>query len=91
MTTSWYRDILSNEIPEFATENGVAVHVIVGESHGVQGAMMRETTQSLYLDAMLPAGASSARWLPAGHDVFVYVLRGNTLVDDAEASGDVGL
>ena len=91
MTTPWYRDIPSNEIPEFTTEDGVAVRVIAGESQGVQGAMTREATQPLYLDITLPAGASFAQPLPAGHNAFVYVFRGNALVGDAEASGNAGL
>jgi len=91
MTTPWYRDIPSNEIPEFTTEDSVAVRVIAGESHGVQGAMTREATQPLYLDITLPAGTSFAQALPAGHNAFVYVFRGSALVGDAEASGDAGL
>lgn len=91
MTTPWYRDIPSNEIPEFTTEDGVAVRVIAGESQGVQGAMTREATQPLYLDITLPAGASFAQPLPAGHNAFVYVFRGSALVGDAEASGNAGL
>ena len=91
MTTPWYRDIPSNEIPEFTTEDGVAVRVIAGESQGVQGAMTREATQPLYLDITLPAGASFAQPLPAGHNAFVYVFRGNALVGDADASGNAGL
>lgn len=91
MTTPWYRDIPSNEIPEFTTQDGVAVRVIAGESQGVQGAMTREATQPLYLDITLPAGASFAQPLPAGHNAFVYVFRGSALVGDAEASGNAGL
>lgn len=91
MTTPWYRDIPSNEIPEFTTEDGVAVRVIAGESHGVQGAMTREATQPLYLDITLPAGASFAQALPAGHNAFVYVFRGSALVGDAESAGNAGL
>ncbi|WP_296223871.1 pirin family protein [Ralstonia sp. UBA689] len=91
MTTPWYRDIPSNEIPEFTTEDGVAVRVIAGESQGVQGAMTREATKPLYLDITLPAGASFAQPLPAGHNAFVYVFRGSALVGDAEASGNAGL
>ncbi len=91
MTTPWYRDIPSGKIPEFTTEDGVAVRVIAGESQGVQGAMTREATQPLYLDITLPAGASFAQPLPTGHNAFVYVFRGNALVGDAEAPGNAGL
>src|SRR6266567_365279 len=38
MRAPWYRDIPAAEIPEF-THDGVSVHVIAGESHGVRGAM----------------------------------------------------
>ena len=91
MTTPWYRDIPSAEIPEVTTEDGVAVRVIAGASHGVQGAMTREATQPLYLDITLPAGASFAQPLPVGHNAFVYVFRGSALVGDAEAPGNAGL
>jgi len=91
MTTPWYRDIPSAEIPEFTTEDGVAVRVIAGASQGVQGAMTREATQPLYLDITLPAGASFAQSLPEKHNAFVYVFRGSALVGDAEAPGNAGL
>ncbi|WP_426397080.1 pirin family protein [Ralstonia sp. R-29] len=91
MTTPWYRDIPSAEIPEFTTEDGVAVRVIAGESQGVQGAMTREATQPLYLDITLPAGTSFAQPLPEKHNAFVYVFRGSALVGDADAPGNAGL
>ena len=50
--------------------------VIAGTSHGVTGAVTRETTAPLYLDLHLPAGASFSQPLPAGHNAFVYVYRG---------------
>ncbi|AKZ27514.1 pirin family protein [Ralstonia pseudosolanacearum] len=91
MTTPWYRDIPSAEIPGFTTEGGVAVRVIAGESHGVQGAMTRDATQPLYLDLSLPAGAAFAQPLPARYNAFVYVFRGSALVGDAQAPGGAGL
>src|SRR5438067_7622367 len=41
----WYRDIQADDIPEFRTPEGVAVRVIAGASHGVAGAVQRETTE----------------------------------------------
>ncbi|TAK93659.1 MAG: pirin family protein [Aquabacterium sp.] len=76
MSAPWYRDIQSAEIPEFRTDAGVAVRVIAGESHGVQGAMQREATQPLYLDLHLPDGAQFAQSLPIAHNAFVYVYQG---------------
>jgi redox-sensitive bicupin YhaK (pirin superfamily) len=38
--------------------------------------MQRETTEPLYLDLEIPAGASFAQPVPASHNAFVYVYRG---------------
>jgi redox-sensitive bicupin YhaK (pirin superfamily) len=75
MQAPWYRDIPSGEIPE-VVHQGVRARVIAGQSHGVQGAMQRDTTQPLYLDLHLEPGASFEQALPAGHNAFVYVYRG---------------
>ncbi len=76
MRAPWYRDIQSGEIPEVVTAEGARVRVVAGASHGVEGAMRREVTEPMYLDVTLPAGASFAQALPAGHNAFVYVFRG---------------
>lgn len=76
LSDPWYRDFAAADLPRFTTEAGVDVTVIAGASHGVQGAVSRDATQPLYLDLHLPAGASFAHALPAGHNAFVYVYRG---------------
>jgi len=76
MSAPWYRDIKAAELPRFATDAGVDVTVIAGESHGVAGAVTREATAPLYLDLHLPAGSRFAQPLPAEHNAFVYVYRG---------------
>ena len=81
MRAPWYRDIQSPEIPAFTTPEGVAVRVIAGASHGVAGAMQRETTEPLYLDLEIPGGATFAQPLPAGFNAFVYVYRGGVEID----------
>ena len=86
MTAPWYRDIASQEIPEFTTEAGATVRVIAGASHGVDGAMQRETTLPLYLDVHLRAGASFEQSLPAGHNAFIYVYRGHVQVGASEVA-----
>jgi quercetin 2,3-dioxygenase len=75
MRAPWYRDIASAEIPEF-THEGVTARVIAGASHGVQGAMQRETTEPLYLDLHFEPGARFEQPLAASHNAFVYVYRG---------------
>jgi redox-sensitive bicupin YhaK (pirin superfamily) len=75
----WYRDIRAEEIPELAV-SGARVRVIAGSSHGVTGAMQRETTEPLYLDIELAANAVFEQVLPAAHNAFVYVYRGELLL-----------
>ena len=103
MNTPWYRDFKADDLPKFVTEEGVAVTVIAGESHGISGAVTRDTTQPNYLDLHLPAGARFAQQLPAGHNAFIYVYRGEVsiagkavpvqrmaiLANDAQADGVV--
>lgn len=82
MTAPWYRDIQSGDIPEITTAEGVKLRVIAGESRGVAGAVQREATQPLYLDLHLPDGARFEQWLPAEHNAFVYVYRGEAQVGE---------
>jgi len=103
MSEPWYRDFAAAELPRFVTDAGVGVTVIAGASHGVAGAVTREATAPLYLDLHLPAGARFAQPLPAGHNAFVYVYRGEVriggetlpasrmaiLANEAEADGVV--
>jgi quercetin 2,3-dioxygenase len=81
MRAPWYRDIPSEEIPEFTTVDGVKVRVIAGNSQGVEGAMQREDTEPLYLDIALPSGASFGQLLPPSHNAFIYVYRGGIRVN----------
>lgn len=103
MIPAWYRDFPTEAIPQFTTSEGVTVRVLAGESHGVVGAMQRDATAPLYLDLHLPAGSRFEQPLPAGHNAFVYVYRGEAkvggsavpvrrmaiLANDAQADGVV--
>jgi redox-sensitive bicupin YhaK (pirin superfamily) len=77
----WYRDIPAEAVPRFTLDNGAVVQVIAGSSHGVAGAVQRDGTQPLYLDIELPAGAVLEHPLPAGHNAFIYVFRGEAVVE----------
>lgn len=81
MTEPWYRDIPNDELPKFVTDEGVAVTVIAGTSHGVEGAVQREITEPMYLDVHLPAGAVYRQTLPPTHNAFVYVYRGEVEIE----------
>ena len=76
MIPAWYRDIPSDEIPEYATAEGVTVRVIAGSSNGITGAMTREDPEPLYLDIALPADSQFSTTIPAMHNAFIYVYRG---------------
>jgi redox-sensitive bicupin YhaK (pirin superfamily) len=88
MVPAWYRDIPTEEIPEWQAP-GVTVRVIAGTAGAagageqqVAGAMQREHTEPLYLDMHLEAGARFEQPLPPGHNAFVYVYRGALSVGD---------
>jgi len=81
MQPAWYRDIPTQEIPEWQAE-GVTARVIAGSTHGVAGAMQRDGTQPLYLDLHLAPGALFTQELPAGHNAFVYVYRGELSIGE---------
>jgi redox-sensitive bicupin YhaK (pirin superfamily) len=80
MNAPWYRDFQNDQLPQLQTPEGVAVTVIAGASHGVQGAVIREITQPVYLDVHMPEGARFEQDLPAGHNAFVYVYRGEVRI-----------
>jgi redox-sensitive bicupin YhaK (pirin superfamily) len=81
MSAPWYRDIPTGEVPRFTLDSGATVQVIAGSTHGVAGAVQRDGTQPLYLDIELPEGASFEQPLPAGHNAFLYVFRGEVVVE----------
>jgi hypothetical protein len=81
MSAPWYRDIPAEDVPRFTLDSGATVQVIAGSSHGVAGAVRRDATQPLYLDIALPAGATFEQPLPAGHNAFLYVYRGEVVVE----------
>jgi redox-sensitive bicupin YhaK (pirin superfamily) len=80
MKAPWYRDFQNDQLPKLRTPEGVDVTVIAGESHGVQGAVTREITQPIYLDVHMHQGSRFEQTLPADHNAFVYVYRGEVRI-----------
>jgi len=80
MIPAWYRDIPKEEIPEYVTAEGTTVRVIAGTSNGVIGAMAREDTEPLYLDIDMAADSLFSTTIPAGHNAFVFVYRGELTI-----------
>ncbi|MFC4518521.1 pirin family protein [Cupriavidus pinatubonensis] len=82
MTAPWYRDMPADAIPTVALDNGGTVRVLAGASHGVAGAVTRPITEPIYLDVHLPAGQQFRQALPARHNAFVYVYRGELSIGE---------
>jgi redox-sensitive bicupin YhaK (pirin superfamily) len=83
-----YRDIKARDIPAVALDGGGEARVIAGTvEHGgrrttgpVNGAAAPVTTDPLYLDVRLPAGAAFEAPVAQGHNAFVYVYEGAATV-----------
>lgn len=75
MQPPWYRDFKAADLPQLQLP-GVNLTVIAGQSQGMAGAVQRERTEPLYLDLHMSAGSRFSQPLPASHNAFIYVYRG---------------
>lgn len=82
LSQPWYQDISSSKIPLLKLDSGAVVRVIAGQAQQLgqeqitAGAMQRPVTEPLYLDVELPTGASISHAIPASHNAFVQLYRG---------------
>ncbi|MGH8320502.1 MAG: pirin family protein [Gammaproteobacteria bacterium] len=89
MKPAHYRDIASDEIPVAVLPDGGQVKVIAGVANvgsqrtagPINSAAAPLTTDPLYLDITLTAGARFEQAIPAGHNAFLYVYEGEVTVD----------
>jgi len=94
MKAAWYRDIAAGEIPSIDLPGGGRVKVIAGTvkageasvSGPINSADRPVSTDPLYLDLHLPAGARFEHTLPTGHTAFVYAYEGAPIVGDGESA-----
>jgi redox-sensitive bicupin YhaK (pirin superfamily) len=95
MKPAGYRDIQPEEIPVVELANGGSVKVIAGtlDVDGVTtpGPIQGVTTDPLYFDVTLPAGARFAHAIPAGYHAFLYVFEGAVTVGPASAPRALGV
>lgn len=84
MTTPGYRDIQSEAIPELNLEPGVLARVVAGSSHGLAGAVQRDTTEPLYVDLHFESAGEFRQALAADMNAFVYVYRGAVEIEGAD-------
>jgi hypothetical protein len=80
MKPAGYRDIQADEIPVVALPGGGRVKVIAGtlvhDGRTTPGPIQGLSTDPLYFDVELPAGARFMHPIPAGYHAFVYPFEG---------------
>jgi quercetin 2,3-dioxygenase len=90
MKPAGYRDVDPSEIPAVPLPGGGTVKVIAGTTHVngqvIQGPIQPGTTDPLYLDVELPAGAEFAQPVAADYNAFLYVFEGSVSVGGADAA-----
>jgi redox-sensitive bicupin YhaK (pirin superfamily) len=81
MKPAAYRDIQPDGIPVVELPGGGRVKVIAGklslDDRETPGPILGASSDPLYLDIELPAGAGFAHPLPAGYNAFVYPFEGS--------------
>jgi hypothetical protein len=86
MQPAAWRDIPSHDIPTVALDGGGELRVIAGSfaQAGVvtAGPVGGLSTEPLYYDVRLPAGASIDLATPRGHNAFLYVYEGAAVVGE---------
>jgi redox-sensitive bicupin YhaK (pirin superfamily) len=88
MKPASYRDIPADQVPLVALPQGGDVKVIAGSlklegdsiSGPINGRDAELSTDPLYLDVRLPAGAEFSAPVAAGHNAFVYAYEGSAHV-----------
>lgn len=88
-----YQDIPPGDIPVVQPADGVTVRVIAGELAGATGPVSGISTQPVYLDIALDAGARFDLALPSGHSAFAYVFDGAsaTVAGEPLARGELAV
>jgi quercetin 2,3-dioxygenase len=91
MKPAGYRDIPASEIPTVALPGGGQAKVIAGtlDIDGltpVAGPIQGLSTEPLYFDIRLPAGATFSHPVASGHNVFVYAYEGKLKIGSEEVS-----
>jgi redox-sensitive bicupin YhaK (pirin superfamily) len=94
MKPAGYRDIPADEIPRVLLPQGGDVKVIAGTlaldggatSGPVNGGGAKLSTDPLYLDVHLPAGAEFSAPVAAGHNAFLYTYEGSAEIGSPGAA-----
>jgi hypothetical protein len=86
MKPAAWRDVPAREIPTVSLEVGGEVRVIAGEfrqgATTTAGPIGGMSTEPMYFDVRLPAGAAVTVPTPATHNAFLYVYEGSAAVGE---------
>lgn len=89
MKPAHYRDIRPEEIPTVTLADNVTARVVAGElsagNETVRGPIHGLSTEPLYFDVRLPAGATFLHAVPDSHTVFIYSYEGTLAVGPGDA------
>jgi quercetin 2,3-dioxygenase len=77
-----YQGITDGQIPKIQRKDGILIRLVCGAIEGALGPVKDVEIAPEYLDVSIPAGATFAHTVPAGHTVFAYVLEGRSYFDD---------
>ncbi len=93
MTDPAYREVPAAGILEETRTDGARLRVVAGTtSQGTAGPIQGVVTAPLFLDAILPPGATLDEPLPADHAAFALMLEGRATVGGADlAAGHLGV
>ena len=95
MKPASYRDIDPAEIPVISLPGGGRANVIAGtlyvNGRSVPGPIQGLSTDPLYIDVELPAGAALTQPVGSDHNAFVYIFEGSIDVGAAAAARSVGM
>ena len=86
MKPAHYRDIPPEEIPVVGTASGVRVKVVAGQFGDTAGAVRGVSTDPLFLDVTIPAGAATTIPVAAEHTALVYVFEGEVQLGGSRVS-----
>jgi len=90
MKPAGYRDISASQIPAVELKGGGRVRVIAGileaDGRSTPGPMQGLTTDPLYFDVELPAGAAFTHPVKSDYSAFLYVYEGGVEVGPAGAA-----
>src|SRR3982075_350300 len=83
MTRPRYQDVVANDIPEVADDDGTTVRVICGDFWGRKGPIEGVAADPRYLDVWVPPGQKKRLAVETSRHAFAYVFAGSGSFRDA--------